>query len=75
MKVFNTCPCNFLFSIGVFLDFDFNLFLSTTQGLLMSRTHKSASLPYSRLPLSMPKILEGFEVMAAMRFLSLIDLL
>ena len=70
MKVFNTWPCNFLFSIGVFLDFDFNLSLSTTQGLLMSTTHKSASFPFSRVPLSISRIFAGFEVMEAINLLN-----
>ena len=64
-KVFNTCPCNFLFSIGVFLDFDLSLSLLTTQGLLISTTHKSASLPFSIHPLFIPRIFAGFDVKQA----------
>ncbi len=65
MKVFIICPCNFLSSIGVFLDFDNKLSLLTTQGLLISTTHKSASAPIRRLPLSIPRIFAGFEVIEA----------
>ena len=45
MKVLIICPCNFLFSIGVFLDFDNKSALLTIHGLLISKTHKSASPP------------------------------
>ena len=65
MKVFVICPCNFLSSIGVFLDFDNNSVLLTTHGLLISTTHKSASLPISRLPLSIPRTFAGFDVTEA----------
>ena len=75
MKVFNTWPCNFLFSIGVFFDFDSSLLLFTTHGLSMSTIHKSASLPFWRQPLSMPRILDGFEVIVAINSPSLSDLL
>ena len=41
----------------------------------MSNTHKSASFPFSRLPLFIPRIFAGFDVIEAISFLSLIDLL
>ena len=75
MKVLRTCPWSFLLSIGVFFDFDLSLLLSTTQRLLISTTHMSASLPFSRLPLFIPRIFDGFDVMHATNLLSLIDLL
>ena len=44
---------------------DFNLSLSTTQGLLISKIHKSASRPLSRDPLSMPNIFDRFDVLTS----------
>ena len=73
MKVFIICPCNFLSSIGVFLDFDNKLALLTTHGLLISTTHKSASLPIWRLPLSIPRIFAGFDVIEAIILFSFME--
>ena len=39
--------------------------LFTTQGLFISNTHKSASSPFPRLPLFIPRIFAGFEVIEA----------
>jgi len=49
--------------------------LFTTQGLFISNTHKSASFPFSRLPLFMPRIFAGLDVIEAISFTSLTDLL
>jgi len=49
--------------------------LFTIQGLFISNTHKSASFPFSRLPLFMPRIFAGFDVIEAISFISLTDLL
>ena len=43
--------------------------------ILISTTHKSASFPLSKLPLFIPSIFAGFEVIVAISCLSLIDLL
>ena len=59
----------FLSSMGVFLDFDNNSALLTTHGLLISTTHKSASIPIWRLPLSIPRIFAGFDVIEAIIFI------
>ena len=59
----------------MFLDFDFNLSLFTTHGLFKSKIHMSASFPLPRLPLSIPSIFDGLEVIDAINFSSLIDFL
>ena len=61
--------------MGVFLDFDFNLLLLTTHGFSISTIQKSASLPFCRVPLSIPRIFAGFEVNVSINLLSSIDLL
>ena len=41
----------------------------------MTNIHKSASFPLSKLPFFIPRILAGFEVIEAINFFNLIDLL
>ena len=59
-----TLPWSFLSSMEVFFDLEISLSFLTTHGLSISTMQKSASLPTERLPLSIFKILAGFDVKA-----------